>query len=174
MAFMLLSDNEILSLVKAKKLGISPFNRRFLGPASYDLAVSDEWWVLKSSVKSIELSSTKLSKRPWQSYYIKKKSKRLVLEPNAFILGVTKERIKLPSYLAARVEGRSGYARLGLSTHPGVTLVQPGTDGRVLLEIKNVHNVPLTLKAGERIAQISFILLSSEASELYDNRMAIK
>ena len=39
------------------------------------------------------------------------------IEPGAFVLAWTRERIGLPSFLAARIEGRSTLARLGLSVH---------------------------------------------------------
>lgn len=51
-----------------------------------------------------------------------------VLEPWDFLLGWTAERIQLPpcSRLAARVEGRSSLARLGLGVHVTAPIIHAG------------------------------------------------
>jgi dCTP deaminase len=51
-----------------------------------------------------------------------------ILEPWAFLLGWTVEKIQLPpsSRLAARVEGRSSLARLGLGVHVTAPLIHAG------------------------------------------------
>ncbi len=47
------------------------------------------------------------------------------LEPNGFILAMTYETVSLPRNLIALVEGRSTYARVGLSVHPcQLTVIQ--------------------------------------------------
>ena len=51
------------------------------------------------------------------------------LAPGEFILGFTYERICVPRNLIALVEGRSTYARLGISMHQTAPWVQPA--GRV-------------------------------------------
>ncbi len=59
------------------------------------------------------------------------------LEPGEFVLAMTHERVKLPNNLIALVEGRSTYARLGLSMHQTAPWIQPGWSGPIVLEIKN-------------------------------------
>ncbi len=61
----------------------------------------------------------------------------VVIEPGAFVLVLTREYIRLPlkSKLAARVEGRSKMARLGLTAHITAPTIHAGFGGRVVLEI---------------------------------------
>lgn len=40
--------------------------------------------------------------------------KKFELKPGSFVLGYTLERVELPNYLAARIEGRSKMARFGV------------------------------------------------------------
>lgn len=82
-----------------------------------------------------------------------------VLNPQSFALGVTRERIELPvrSKIAARVEGRSTLARLGLVVHMTAPTIQAGFRGRIVLEMYNFGNYPLRLQPGRlRICQLIF------------------
>lgn len=62
-----------------------------------------------------------------------------VLEPRGFILGWTVENIELPinSRLAARVEGKSSLARIGLGIHITAPTIHAGFKGPIQLEICN-------------------------------------
>jgi deoxycytidine triphosphate deaminase len=48
------------------------------------------------------------------------------LAPGAFVLALTYESITVPKKLIALVEGRSTYARVGLSMHQTAPWIQPG------------------------------------------------
>ena len=52
----------------------------------------------------------------------------VLLEPGAFLLGVTRENVELPiqSRLAARVEGRSSIARMGVGVHMTAPTIHAG------------------------------------------------
>jgi dCTP deaminase len=84
------------------------------------------------------------------------------LEPNDFILAMTHERITVPRSLVALVEGRSTYARFGISMHQTAPWIQPGWSGPIVLEIKNhgptkVELTPLL----DRPCQLTFFQLTS-------------
>jgi dCTP deaminase len=86
------------------------------------------------------------------------------LEPNQFILGWTLESTRIPneSRLAARVEGKSSLARLGLGIHVTAPTIHAGfgeanPDGIPLqLEIWNVGPLPIELQPEMRICQLIF------------------
>lgn len=90
------------------------------------------------------------------------------LPPGSFVLGWTVERIRLPhrSRLAARVEGKSSLARLGLGVHVTAPTIHAGfgdlgTDpnhpGNPLqLEIWHVGPLPIRLVPGMPICQLIF------------------
>ncbi|HJT77080.1 MAG TPA: dCTP deaminase [Gemmataceae bacterium] len=88
-----------------------------------------------------------------------------VLNPGAFILGWTAEQICLPytSRLAARVEGRSSLARLGVGVHVTAPTIHagfgftndPGYPGtRIRLEIWNCGPLAVCLEKGMRVCQM--------------------
>jgi dCTP deaminase len=81
------------------------------------------------------------------------------LPPQGFVLGVTRERIDLKhaSRLAARVEGRSSLARLGLAIHLTAPTIHAGFNGNIALEIYNAGPFHLKLVPNTtRICQLIF------------------
>jgi dCTP deaminase len=86
-----------------------------------------------------------------------------VLEPRAFILGWTVERLYLPneSRIGARVEGKSSLARIGIGIHVTAPTIHPGfgspTGGSpIRLEIWNVGSLRVRLTKGMPICQLIF------------------
>ena len=69
------------------------------------------------------------------------------LAPQLFISGITYEYISLPreSKIAARVEGRSTMARLGLQIHMTAPTIHCGYSGNIALELYNYGPHPIAL-----------------------------
>jgi dCTP deaminase len=80
------------------------------------------------------------------------------VRPGEFMLACTAERLRLPSNIAGVVHGKSTWARRGLMVE-AAGLVDPGFDGTITLELKNLSHLPIPLRAGEPICQISFHML---------------
>lgn len=80
------------------------------------------------------------------------------LPTKTLLLGWTKEYIELSleTRIAARVEGRSSLARLGLAVHLTAPTIHAGFKGPIQLEMINHGLVPIRLKAGMRICQLIF------------------
>jgi dCTP deaminase len=86
------------------------------------------------------------------------------LEPNKLILASTKEFIKLPKQrkgvwgtkplLAARVEGKSSFARIGVLVHFTAPTIHCGFEGNITLEIICLGMYPVVLKPGMQICQL--------------------
>lgn len=81
------------------------------------------------------------------------------LHPNKFVLAKTLERIELPlrtdgQCLAARVEGRSSYARCGILVHFTAPTIHAGYKGTITLEIINLGRIPVLLAPGMPICQL--------------------
>ncbi len=84
------------------------------------------------------------------------------LEPREFVLAMTHEAIVVPNHLIALVEGRSTYARVGLSMHQTAPWIQPGWSGQIVLEMMN--NGPLTIDLTpliDRPCQLTFFQLTT-------------
>lgn len=79
------------------------------------------------------------------------------------------EELNLPDNIAAFVEGRSSWGRLGLFIH-NAGWIDPGFLGTITLELFNANSVPIVLSPGERIAQIVFARMSRPAQNAYDGK----
>ena len=90
-----------------------------------------------------------------------------ILHPGEFVLGATFERIAVPDDLVARLDGKSSLGRLGLLIHSTAGFIDPGFDGQITLELSNVHILPITLYAGMKIGQISFLRMTTPADAPY-------
>jgi dCTP deaminase len=148
----ILTKEEMLQEMKNGNIKISPFNRKNLGPASYDLTLGNEFRVFNNSTKLIDVNEntdyTKISST--------KHCNSIVLQPGDFILGITKERIKLSGRFCGWLSGRTRFARLGIGVHVTADFVQPGVDNKQVLEIKNLGTSQLKLNAGTKLLQIMF------------------
>lgn len=82
-----------------------------------------------------------------------------VLWPGDFALGVTIERFVIPKNLVARVYNKSTLARMGLLMP--TTVAEPGWEGWLTLELKNLSNSRIDLRAGQPIGQVMFERLDS-------------
>ena len=84
------------------------------------------------------------------------------IEPRSFLLAETLEDFNLPDNIAARIEGRSTYARLGIAVHQTAPSVKPLWSGQLTLEI--VNNGPFTYKLYPRMKLCQLILERLEKS----------
>jgi dCTP deaminase len=95
------------------------------------------------------------------------------LSPGEFILGITYESVRIPPNLIARVEGRSSYARLGLSMHQTAPWIQPGFNAPIVLEIANIGSLTVKLTPVLDLpCQLTFFELKTPllAEEAYGSR----
>ena len=84
------------------------------------------------------------------------------LKPNQFILAQTREYVSLPlehlenteTCLAARIEGKSSRARVGLLIHFTAPTVHPDFSGTLTLEMINLGPASVLLRPGMPIAQL--------------------
>jgi dCTP deaminase len=81
-----------------------------------------------------------------------------LLKPNRLVLAWTAEYVNLVSHnrIAARIEGKSSLARLGLGVHITAPTIHAGFDGQIRLEMVNHSKMPIRLRAGMRICQLIF------------------
>lgn len=83
-------------------------------------------------------------------------NEHLELRPGQFALSYTLERVELPLNLAARVEGKSSFARFGLSIHQTAPTIHANFRGNIRLEISNAGPFFCRLTPGMPICQLIF------------------
>lgn len=92
------------------------------------------------------------------------------IHPGEFALGTTFEYVRLPTDLAASLEGRSSLGRLGITVHSTAGFIDPGFRGRITYEVQNEGTRPVALYPGMRVAQLCFIKLGTRALRAYGKR----
>jgi len=146
---------------------IEPYNASQVEPASYDVRLGNEFLVFqRDATPYIDLNDpvdiTRHIEVEDGSYFL--------LHPGEFVLGVTMETVNMPNNLVARIEGRSSIGRLGLMVHVTAGYIDPGFRGPVTLEMTCLHPLPILLRPGKRIAQLSFHEMTGPASSPYNGR----
>lgn len=164
---MVLSDNDIRAAVRCRKLVFTPaLSADQIGSASVDLTLDGKFWVFKKKYASGK-KPVDLSRVGFREATEAHKEKSITLPPGGMCLGITRERITMPSDMIGTLEGRSRYARMGLAVHVTSALVMPGSDNHQVLEIVNFAPFPVTIHGGMRISQIIFEKLDSPTGKPY-------
>ena len=96
------------------------------------------------------------------------------LHPGELALSVTLESVKLPSNIVGWLDGRSSLARLGLMVHVTAHRIDPGWEGKIVLEFFNAGKLPLALRPNMAIGALSFEVLSGHAEKPYYARKDAK
>ena len=152
---MVLSDRTIRAEIAAGRIEIDPFEDSMVQPSSVDVRIDNRFRVFHNArypyidVRKPMEGLTELVEIGDDEPFI--------LHPGEFVLGQTLERVKLPSDIVARLEGKSSLGRLGLLIHSTAGFVDAGFEGNLTLELSNVANLPITIYHGMPIGQMSFM-----------------
>jgi dCTP deaminase len=157
----LLVDYEIGKAICNNKIRVIPvinFNKQ-LGSTSFDIRLGTSFEIFFQNQHGIIDFTEKA-----QIDELRKNSRRvnldfmepILLSPGQFILGHSMEYIKLDETIAADLEGRSSFARLGIEIHMTAGFVDPGFEGVLTFEIFNTGPNPIKLYPGYRIGQLRF------------------
>jgi len=151
----ILTRDEIIRRVRSGEIGIDPFDERFVGPASIDLHLANQFRVFKR-VRDIFHVTEEAAYEDVSEIVEVGDADYFVLMPGETCHGLTRERIRLPDTLCGWLQGRSRFARLGLMVHITAAFIQPGIDNHQALEINNAGPMPLALRPGIALCQFIF------------------
>lgn len=133
--------------------------------SDYDLKQNADELVVPFDPRDVQPASVDLTLAADPADRFNKKGE-MRLKPNEFVLLRTVETVKIPKYMVAVVKGKSSIARLGVMVECA-GFVDPGFRGTITLEVKNLTDKPIILRAGQKICQIVFLLLTRPAVEPY-------
>lgn len=170
---MILSDRDIKKYMEQGKITISPYDEKFLQPASVDLHLDNSFLVFDSTghyvidVKEpVDNLMRRINVEPGHAF---------VLHPGEFALGLVAEEIGVGNDVVGRLEGKSSLGRLGIIIHATAGYLDPGNKLKMTLELSNIGSLPVKLYPGMPIAQMSFSPLSSECEKPYgSNKLTSK
>ncbi len=87
---------------------------------------------------------------------------------------MTYESVHLPSDIVGWLDGRSSLARLGLMVHVTAHRIDPGWQGRIVLEFYNSGKLPLALRPMMTIGALNFERLARPVARPYNTRKNAK
>ena len=163
---MILSDRSIKAELANGRIVINPLEPDCIQPASVDLHLDREIMSFagakgnviepgRSDLASLLTRVETSSEKPY------------LLQPNDFVLASTHESISLPDDIAAKLEGKSSLGRLGLLIHATAGYVDPGWQGKLTIQLKNVGVLPIKLASPMKICQITFVRTSTGSERPY-------
>ena len=161
---MFLSDIDIRNAVKEGDITLKPFDPARLQPASYDIRLGNKFVINEESATHIIDPVKKVYAKTRE--ITKKDGAEFVLHPGISVLGSSKEFFGSDHYLI-QVGGKSSLARVGLMVHNTAGIINPGHFLHITFEITNQNNVPIVLRPGMEIAQITFSMLTSPPRQNY-------
>ncbi len=168
---MILSDKEILMEIRSGRLRFDPaIEDGQISPSSIDLHLSDQFTIFTRNAPGVgividleKVEDLEKTLEPFGTKKVLAAGDSLTLNPGDFVLGFTRESVELPNFLAARVEGRSSYARLGISVHQTAPTIHATFSGQIRLEISHNGLFACKLSPGSKICQMVIERLGSPA-----------
>ena len=165
---MILSDRDIRARLAKGDLVVDPLDdpEVQVQPASIDLRLAREFLVFRHPhIPYIDPRDSSLE--DYTERITIPEGEKFILHPGEFCLGATHERVRVPSDLVAKVEGRSSLGRLAIVVHATAGFVDPGFDGNITLELSNLGRVPVALYPMMRISQIALHQMTGPAERPY-------
>lgn len=161
---MILSDTDIEKAVRAGEITLKPFDRKRLQPASYDILLGNTFVLTEPESNHVIDPVKKIF--PKTREVTVRDGKEFILHPGVSVLGRSKDFFGSSTYLI-QLGGKSSLARIGLLVHNTAGLINPGHYLNITLELCNLNNVPIILRPGMEIGQITFSMMSHPPKQNY-------
>lgn len=151
-----------------------------VGPCSIDLRLSKIFWTPvrsratpTSRGRVLDLDRTRAQelhpRRGWHFNEIGPHDK-ITIRPGHMVLARVAERFQMPSDCSGAIEGRSSYARLGLSVHSSGGFINPGWRGHMPLTLVNHSPVTIRIPVGTPLCQLLVAPLPTRPERTYAER----
>ena len=161
---MYLSDVDIKKAVRSGEIVLKPFDEKRLQPATYDIRLGNVFQLsdlyATAFIDPVKRVYGKISEVEV------KDGNEFILRPGVSVLATSKEFFGSDHYLI-QLSGKSSLARIGLMVHNTAGIINPGHFLHITLELTNQNIVPIILRPGMEIAQLTFSKLSSPPKQNY-------
>lgn len=142
---MILSDGQIMQLMKTKELVIHGFREKNLTPNGYDVSVAE-----------ISISGGEPIKEG-----------EIIIPKGTWFAVSTEEYFEFPGNIAGQIWIRTSWARKGVLASFG--MIDAGFNGNLTLSAFNTHQ-DIHISMGDTFAQIAFLMLEQGAEKQYAER----
>lgn len=177
---MYLTSTELLKIKDTVIQGCEHPNHPFqpdtqIRACSIDIRVDHIFWKTKKRGfnTKLDLGRTRIYSvsphRLWKKITLNE-GEAIPLKPGEMLLGRTYEKICLPDTLVGKINTRSSFARLGISTACNCDLVNPGYAGHVPLELTNTTPNTIWIHPYMSLCQIFLMRLDGEVKDSYSSK----
>lgn len=168
----ILTKAAILAAIEAGEIEVDPFDPALINPNSLDVRLApDVEWFNRGHGNEFDMKDRKWTGIPFRGEIGKD---GLLFTPGTLLLAHTIERTFTPKH-APILFGKSSLSRMGLQVHSTGGYSETGFDGQWTLALSCV--VPVVLRAGLPIAQISFNTIEGEPTAYagrYQNSVGVQ
>jgi dCTP deaminase len=137
----------------------------------YDMRLADDGFRVFSPIHGREIDPKKFDESSLVEPPLHKTddgSQYYLMPPHSYALGVTVETFRMPRNVTAICMGKSTYARAGLIVN--TTPLEAGWQGRLVIELGNLADLPLRVYVNEGIGQVIFFESDEDCSVSYEDR----
>lgn len=142
-------------------------------PCSVDIRLCNVFWLPTKRKSTIDLRKSKMRevspRRHWKVMTLKS-TECITIRPGEIALGRTYEKFSIPTENAGKIEGRSSFARMGLSVHCAADFINPGWRGHMTLQLVNLGPHPIKIFPYLPVCQLILVKLSGTPDHLYGER----
>jgi len=164
---MILSDHDIKIALEKGDITVSPYDTKYLQPASIDLHL-DKHFLVFDTTRNYVIDPKKPMDDMMREIIIDEETP-FVLHPGEFALGLIYEKTGVSAEYVGRLEGKSSVGRMGVLIHVTAGFLDPGNSLKMTLELHNVSNLPILLYYKMPIAQMAFEKMSSPCDHPYSS-----
>ena len=177
------SDRWIRLMAEEHKL-IDPFNatlvrevegRRIISAGAssygYDMRLADDGFRVFSPIHGREIDPKRFDEESLAEPPLRTAedgSRYYLMPPHSYALGVTVETFRMPRNVTGICMGKSTYARAGLLVN--TTPLEAGWQGRLVIELGNLADLPIRVYVGEGIGQVLFFQSDDDCDVSYQDR----
>jgi dCTP deaminase len=166
----LLSRRDLLDRIRKGKVRFEPpVPPEAVKQVSIDLRIGPPFVIFKerAHVAAIRISKELFTEN--EELWLEQPGDSYVLRPGKFVLAQTMEKVTLPNDLMGLIEGRSSWARFGISIHITAPKIDPGYSNYIRLEVANHGATAIELVAGQSPCQLMLVKVSKplKPNEIY-------
>jgi dCTP deaminase len=177
------SDRWIRHMAEEQQL-IQPFEAKLLrdvdgrriisaGASSYgyDMRLADDGFRVFSPIRGREIDPKRFDEESLAEPPLRTSddgSKYYLMPPHSYALGVSVETFRMPRKVTGICMCKSTYARAGLMLN--TTPLEAGWQGRLVIELGNLADLPLRVYVNEGIGQVIFLESDEDCDVSYEDR----
>ena len=162
---MILSDKDLIKLIKRGRLSISSFNvNTILETGHINLHLAPRLLKYKDNILDLKNNIVPLTDEIYLS------ESGYELKSGEFLLGSTIESISMPDDHFGFIETKGDIARAGIQVHNADGHIDPGFIGNVTLEIKNNANHSILIYSNLPFAVLYVFKLTSKQAKPYQGK----